>query len=281
MSTDSASAKILPLLAALEAYVDEFVLIGGWVPQLYRDYGDIQWNGKLSLTTEIDAVVRATMPVGGRRTLRNILADAGLRPRPGSIAGSIWEHVEDGSDALELFTPLLGPIKGSGTTDIKQQEGIAAIALPDLDLVTTFVREIRLSFAGNPIRVRVPTLGAYIATKAMTFAARSSPVNRRPDGLKRGKDLLYIRDIMRAGGQVQHRIEQDLADIAKDKRSIQSLRRARNHLTLLRSPTAHPALGEAASMVVERDGGSLAVASADIVGATDDLVEMLNELIES
>jgi hypothetical protein len=187
--------------------------------------------------------------------------------------------VEDSSDALELFTLRLGPIKGSATTGIEQQDGVAAIALPDLNLVMEFVREIRVPFDRRALRVRVPTLGAYIATKAMTFAARASLAGATSATLKRGKDILYIHDIMRAGPEVQSRIENDLADIAKRKRFIESLRKGRNHLTLLRGSTPHPALDDAIAMVVERDGGSSAVASADILGSTDDLADMLNELI--
>lgn len=273
------SPTISPLLAALEPYADDFVLIGGWVPQLYRDYGGMHWNGKLSLTTEIDAVVRPTLLAGGRPALRSILEGVGLRPRPGTVPGTIWERVEDGADALELFTPRVGPIKGAATTSIEQQEGIAAIALPDLDLVTEFVGEIHVPVDGGLVRIRVPTLGAYIATKAMTFAARASTVGQTSVSLKRGKDILYIHDVMSAGPEVRSRIENDLADIATRKPLLPSLRRGRNHLTLLRGSTPHPALADAVAMVVERDGTSPAVAAANIIGSTEDLGEMLTDVM--
>jgi hypothetical protein len=273
------SPTISPLLAALEAYADDFVLIGGWVPQLYRDYGGMHWNGKLSLTTEIDAVIRPTLLTGGRPALRSILEGAGLRPRPGTVPGTIWEHIEDGSDALELFTPLLGPIKGAAAASIEQQEGIAAIALPDLDLVTEFIRELHIPFEGRLLRIRVPTLGAYIATKAMTFAARGSTLGPSSVSPKRGKDILYVHDMMSAGPEVRSRIENDLADIAKTKRFIGSLRKGRNHLTLLRGSNPHPAFDDAVAMVMERDGSSAAIASAAIIGSTEDLVDILDGLM--
>ena len=279
MTSESVFATISPLLAALAPYADDFIVIGGWVPQLYRDYGGMHWNGKLSLTTEIDAVVRPILQASGRPTLRSILEGAGLRPRPGTVLGAIWEHVEDGSEALELFTPSLGPIKGPPTTSIEQQDGVAAIALPDLDLVTEFVHEILLPFEGRLLRVRVPTLGAYIATKAMTFAARATMAATTSGNQKRGKDIVYIHDIMRAGPEVRSRIETDLADIATRKSFIHSLRKGQNHLSLLRGSDPHPALDDAIVMVVERDGSSPAIASAGILGSTDDLAEMLNELI--
>ena len=276
MMAELSSAIISPLLAALEPYADDFILIGGWVPQLYRDYGGMHWDGKLSLTTEIDAVVDATIETSGRPTLQAILTDAGLRPRPGSLHGAIWEHVEDGADALELFTPLLGPIKGPVATRIRQQAGVAAIALPDLDLVTAFVGEIRFPFGARFVRVRVPTLGAYIATKAMTFAARSLTSDKSAGSLKRGKDIMYIHDIMRAGPEVVDRIRKDLSHIAKSDQFIAGLRKAQNHLTLLRGPIAHPALADAIAMLLERDGGSPAIASAAILGSTEDLIELLS-----
>lgn len=281
MSSVAEFAGILPLLAALEAYADEFVLIGGWVPQLYRGYAGIQWNGKLSLTTELDAVVQQTVPANGRPPLRSILKEAGLRPRPGTVPGSVWEHRADDSDAIELFTPLPGPIKGSASREISEQAGIAAIALPDLDLVASFVWAMSIPFGEKHIRVRVPTLGAYMATKAMTFAARSTPADTTRSGQKRGKDLLYIYDVMRAGDDVYKMIQRDLDDIAKSGRFANALRKARNSLTLLRGQSPHPALAEAILMVAERDGSSRAVAAADILGSTEDLAELLNEHVST
>lgn len=160
------------LLATLEPYADEYVLIGGWVPHLYAEFGGTPWLGKLSRTTELDMVVRESLPPVDRPPLRTLFEGAGLRPRPGTSHCAIWERAVDGVDALELLTPRTGPIGGAQTKRIEHQDGVGAIVLSDLDLAIRFVAELRLPLGGRTVRVRVPTLGAYIATKAMTFTAR-------------------------------------------------------------------------------------------------------------
>jgi hypothetical protein len=212
--TERIPEELVRLLETIESYADEYVLIGGWVPQLCRMFGGIAWTGKLARTTEADVVVRASVPPGDRPLLRTLLERAGLRVRPGTTHRAIWERVEDGTDALELLTPRTGPIKGPETTNIGEQPGVGAIVLSDLDLVMEFVTELRVPSGQRSVRVRVPTLGAYIATKALTFSARIARSDRTLEGQKRGKDLFYIYDVMMAGEEVRGRIKRDLAEIA-------------------------------------------------------------------
>ena len=267
-----------PLLATLEPYADEFVLIGGWVPHLYREFAGIPWTGKLSRTTELDVVVRESLPPVDRPQLRVLLEQAGLRPRPGATHGAIWEHADNGADALELLTPRTGPITGPQTKRIEHQDGIGAIMLTDLDLAIHFVEELRVPLDQRTVRVRVPTLGAYVATKAMTFAARTPQAGAPGEKQKRGKDLVYIYDVMMAGTEARRRIERDLAAIAaRGKPFTESLRKGGNHLNLLRGAALHPALADAVALMVQRDAVSSNIALAAIKGATEDLLEMLDE----
>lgn len=276
MTSATLPDELRTLLETLEPYADEFVVIGGWVPQLYRMFGEIAWTGQLARTTELDVVVRGSLPPRNRPHLRTLLESAGLRTRPGTSHSAIWERANDGADALELLTPRTGPITGPATTNIEEQPGVDAIVLSDLDLVMEFVAELRVPSVHRLVRVRVPTLGAYVATKAMTYTARIPRDDLTPERQKRGKDLLYIEDVMMAGADVCGRIERDLAEIvSRDGRFVERLRKARNNLALLRGASPHPALGEAAAMMAERDGVSPAAASGVILGAAEDLMEML------
>lgn len=45
-----AADEIPAVLAALRPYLPDIVLIGGWVPELYRRYGGLSWEGRLSRT---------------------------------------------------------------------------------------------------------------------------------------------------------------------------------------------------------------------------------------
>lgn len=275
----SPSPDQLPaLLAVLEPYADECVLIGGWVPYLYRQFGGTTWAGKLSRTTELDMVVRESVPPAERPLLKELLQGAGLRPRPGTTHCAIWERAADGVDVLELLTPHTGQIVGPETKRIEHQAGVGAIVLTDLELAIQFVAELRIPIGDRQVRVRVPTLGAYLATKAMTFAARIPLQGVDGKLQKRGKDLVYIHDVMLAGEELRVAIGTDLAAIAKAGRPhAEHLRKARNHLSLLRGSSPHPALSDAVALIVERDVVSPELARAAIRGAAEDLVEMLDE----
>ena len=42
----------------LRPYLDEIVIIGGWVPYLYKRYGGFEsWQSETSLTAEVDVLV--------------------------------------------------------------------------------------------------------------------------------------------------------------------------------------------------------------------------------
>lgn len=167
---------------------------------------------------------------------------------------------------------------GQETKSIEHQEGVGATVLTDLELAIRFVAELRIPIGDRQVRVRVPTLGAYLATKAMTFAARIPLQGVDGKLQKRGKDLVYIHDVMLAGEELRAEIGRDLAAIAEAGQPYpESLRKARNHLSLLRGSSPHPALSDAVALIVERDVVSPEFARAAIRGAAEDLIEMLDE----
>jgi len=175
----------------------------------------------------------------------------------------------------------MGPAKGRQTVGVEGQPGIDAITLQRLDLVGEFVTELKIPTASGTVLVRVPSLGAYIATKALTFTARPEGGSLSAATPKRGKDLLYIFDVMSAGPRVHRQIAIDLSDIfARDVSFSGTLRNAANNLTLITGKRPHPALAEAASALSVRDARSLAVAEASIKGAAQDLFELLDEGME-
>jgi hypothetical protein len=54
------------------------------------------------------------------------------------------------------------------------------------------------------IKVRVPTLGAYVVQKAATFTQR--PTSEIDSASKAGKDIVYLRDVMAGGPKVRRQI---------------------------------------------------------------------------
>ncbi len=278
---DVAERRLISLIAALAPYADAYILIGGWVPWLYRKYGNLNWGGGLSGTTELDVVLAPTIEAAGRRPLKEILECNGLEPVSGANHGAVWVYASDQADALELFTPWTGPAIGHQTRRVEGQPGIDVIRLQNLELVTEFVSPLQISNSAGTLAVKVPTLGAYVATKALTFTARPIGGPALDASTKRGKDLLYVFDVMSAGPLVHRRIEADLMNISRRGAPfIGNLHRAGNNLTLLTGKRPHPALAEAAAALSERDSRSLVVAEALIRGAADDLQDFLGEALK-
>jgi hypothetical protein len=63
-----AEQRLLDLLWSIREYLPEILIIGGWVPHLYRQYGGFSaWSAELSFTYEMDVLVDRTLPPGQRR----------------------------------------------------------------------------------------------------------------------------------------------------------------------------------------------------------------------
>ncbi|HET6763556.1 MAG TPA: hypothetical protein VFH27_07780, partial [Longimicrobiaceae bacterium] len=51
------------IVSELRPYLDDVVIIGGWVPYLYKRYGGLtSWQANTSLTAEVDVLVDRRMP---------------------------------------------------------------------------------------------------------------------------------------------------------------------------------------------------------------------------
>ena len=73
--------SLFRVLGVLKPYLDDIVLIGGWVPHLYRRFGGFRdWKGEISLTSEVDILVPEAMPPSGRSTLPKTLESAAVHP---------------------------------------------------------------------------------------------------------------------------------------------------------------------------------------------------------
>lgn len=58
MSREPADVALAAVLWSLRSYLPELVLIGGWVPRLYRAHGGFtEWRSGLSGTMEVDVLV--------------------------------------------------------------------------------------------------------------------------------------------------------------------------------------------------------------------------------
>ena len=224
------------VLWELRSYLDDVVVIGGWVPYLYRQYGGFAaWSGRTSLTTEVDVLVNRPLAPGARASIPEILRESGFRPSAGGGGSAVWLGDVQAGEMIEFLVPHTGTAHQMGDiVAVAAQNGLHAISLPGLRLMQQYRRQLPLPVetdAGQGVlNVTVPRLGAYVVNKASTFTARTPHAT---GGSKRPKDLLYLRDIASAGGEVLDHVARDLREMARD--------RARRGRSVLRpTPCAWP-----------------------------------------
>lgn len=184
------------VLWRIRDYLPDVVVIGGWVPHLYRRHGGFaEWRTTLSGTSEVDVLIAGEMTPTDRPPLATQLVEAGFRQVDG--AGAVWENDPATGEKIEFFVPHRGPFATLGKTQaIRSQRGIAAMALDRLEVLAIDVRVLRVPSTGQDgaeatLDVRVPSLGAYLVAKASTFQQRaaSSDLAAR---VRRAKDLVYL-----------------------------------------------------------------------------------------
>jgi len=174
----------------LRAFLPDLVLIGGWVPHLYRHYGGFsEWRAGLSGTTELDLLIVPPIARDDGATLPEVLRGAEFEQRAG---GAVWESA-DPHARIEFMVPYQGPARGrSEVVPVDAHAGLGAIALDGLSLLSDFSTTLALPVgraenAAQTVEVRVPTLGAYVLNKALTFPYRPAAAGGGPE---RAKDIL-------------------------------------------------------------------------------------------
>lgn len=276
--------SLLEILWRLRPYLTEIVVIGGWVPHLYRRFGGFRtWKAELSLTGEVDALVSRDLPAGARPPIASLLSEAGFRPVTRVPAPAVWANNPEVGEKIEFLVDHSGPFRTVGRVQaVGEQPGLGAVALDGLwflyqHVVTLDVFARPTGVGTERLQVRMPRLGAYVINKGMTFSRRQE-LAEGPNP-KRAKDLLYIRDVMAAGDEVVGRIAGDVrAIVTSDRRSKRYARHAANNLRLLAAGTWGAELSEAGRMLVERaPGTSLEAAIADLRGHITDLSDVLEE----
>lgn len=282
------------VLRIVRPYLDDLILVGGWVPYLHQRYGNIRdWHGELSLTSELDMLVGASgLPANGRPPLAKILTAAGLTPTApyrqdrGGLQryadSAVWTGESGAGEAIEFLVAHTGPFRGSSAAvPIAGQPGIGAIMLPDIGLLERYATEIQIPVDGDDaqqvVTVRIPTLGAYFVNKACSFPKRMPP-NGALVNSKRSKDLLYLRDLAAGGSNVFSVIAEDVRFMLNaDDGAIQVTvdTAASNLEAIVRGAFANDLYG-AAEMLAERETArTVPAAQSDVAGHLTDLFELL------
>lgn len=264
----------------LRGSLDELVLIGGWVPHLYRTYGPFpEWRSDLALTEELDVLVENRPARPRTRSLGATLSDAGFAPVDEGAA--VWKNALAGSQRIEFLTPHRGVARDQGTVvRLEDRPRLGALALDGLELLRDFTNELEVPVGIQDstltiVNVRVPTLGTYALNKAITFPRR--PADSGGGGQpRRAKDILYLRDVVSAGPEVVKTLEEDVRRIAGSHHAA-AIGTARSNLYLLLRGAMVRYVSEAAEILSERDRVSQSAARTDIEGHITDLHEILEQ----
>ena len=267
------------VLWVLRPYLPDLIVIGGWVPHLYRRYGGFaEWKSQLSGTAEVDVLVVEGMDIASRQPLVGILESAGFTSDE-LTRGAVWQNAPGTGEKIEFFVPHKGILGTTGKVrSLNGQEGLGAIALTDLELLNAHTRELRIPVTPAPgtaeeLTVRVPTLGAYVVVKAGTFLKR--PTGEGETRSRRAKDLVYIRDVLAAGEPIARQVQIDIAEIRRTSVGARKLAYAVTQIGVL--DRHNPALVEAAEELAERDKLSRQAATNDLQGYLTDFREMLEQ----
>jgi len=269
------------ILEDLQPYRSDLVLIGGWVPYLYRHYGGLgSWRGADTLTFELDVLVSRPLPPLGRPNLATVLQEAGFRPQAGETPPAVWVRDAAAGEKIEFITVHRGIAQGQGrVVPLTEQPGVGAIPLAELEVIRSHTRTLLLPPLPQlrAVEVQVPRLGAYVVNKALTF------IRRRPRADEVGtpklaKDLLYLRDLAASGENVMAAIYEDVEIIACDPGGAERLRTAATNLWFAAEGHLRHHLTGTARMVLERESSSgLELEEARTRGYLRDLHALLLE----
>ncbi len=268
----------------LREYLPDLVIIGGWVPYIYKNYSGDPWIGRQSRTNEVDVLAMPPLPVRQGVPLDEILREAGLAPQRDTGPSAVWSAIGDTGEEIEFLTPLAGTATEFGSTVSLLGHGrIGAIRLTGLELLGRHTNTMRVPLGDiggrmQEVTVRVPLLGAYLVNKGATFLARR-PHSSGPNP-KQAKDLVYVHNVMAASDVVRKRVETDIQRLWQQskKASIerQAIRTASNNLSLALGGTLG-VVTSAAEELGTRDGLTRVDASARIRGQLGDFMALLKQ----
>ena len=182
-------SSLLKAVEVLAPYLDEIVIVGGWVPFLYNRYGQMPSAHPLLRTMDIDLVVPRRVEEHGRPTIDELLSRAWYQARISGLDIPVVKYeLASPVTEIEFLTPEVGR---PGKAALAVQHGLTAQAVRYLQILLENTKKIEINdtIDGSDISlvVTVPSPGAFIYQKGLTL----SPSSRR-SSTKVDKDLYYI-----------------------------------------------------------------------------------------
>jgi hypothetical protein len=186
------------IVAALEPWLDQVVILGGWAHQLYRLHPDAQeLDYPPLMTLDTDIAVPANLAVGEQDIRERLLAQ-GFTEELLADSRPPATHYRLGSEASGFYAEFLTPLVGSEydrkhkrktTADIA---GIVSQQLRYIELLLHQPWSIDFESGGFAAEIQVANPVSFLAQKVLIHGKRG-----RED---RAKDILYMHDTIEVFG---------------------------------------------------------------------------------
>lgn len=179
---------------ALQPYAAEVVFIGGWVHALYL--AEVSAADPPVWTEDIDVTLPHQLLTAGRPTLLDLVAAAGYEIQEIGQESGIVEIFQPGPRnsviELDLLTEAPDPLE---KIPIEGQPDLTVHGYPGQHVLLENARWMDVGrdvheMLDPPVRIRVPTLSAYLLGKGLSSRTRTRLT-------KQAKDLVYLFEIAR------------------------------------------------------------------------------------
>ncbi len=191
------------LVEALDPWLDQVVIIGGWAHRLYRLHPLAQALDYEPLGTfDTDIAVPLDLPVTGEQLRARLLERDFREELMGDMQPPAAHYRVESGDSIfyaEFLTPLEGSVvKRGGRRDVTARiSGVSVQKLRHLELLLQNPWDVMIAPAtGYPTpgvrRILVPNAAAFLVQKTL--------IRERRDPDRRAKDVLYIHDTIETFG---------------------------------------------------------------------------------
>ena len=193
MASDGVTPDFQRLVYALQPYLPDVVVVGGWAHRLFPRHPLAGTPGFVPLMTD-DADVAVPLRLRRREvTLLDRLEEAGFtEDMKGDDKPPVTHYrLGEGEFYVEFLAPTTGEgVRRSGQRDATARvQGIVAQKLPHVDVLLIEPWTVTLTSAGqNAVQVRIPNAVTYLAQKVLVLPDRERE--------KQSNDVVYVHDTL-------------------------------------------------------------------------------------
>jgi len=231
---DFDNASFVRVVATLEPYRDELVVIGGWANRLCRLHPLALAQVFPPLRT-LDADIATPMRIRKRAaTLRQLLVQQGFREELSGEEDPPRAEYHLGSKGESVYVQFVAPLEG-GAADRRGRStattrilGVTAERLRYVDVLLVAPWTIELTHANGfpvgstPLLVKICNPVAYIVQKILALPKRRAE--------QRAKDVLYIHDTLLVFGGAVDQLEKLWTSTVRPSLSVRAIK------TVLQAP---------------------------------------------